>query len=296
METTGPDTKNPELSDRERLWAPWRMTYIGKQEPASSCIFCTRLAAGHDRASLILHRGQHAFVIMNLYPYNTGHVMIVPNAHAADLAHVDDATLTDIALMLPLVTRALRRALGCHGFNVGLNIGAVAGAGVADHLHQHVVPRWTGDANFMPILAGTTVMPELIPVTYAKLRAEINRELSAATETGPLAITHVVRSLPAGEILAVPHNDAWELPRTVLDPEDDVPVWRAALNELDQGQGLLELAGIAAGLLAGAGNPVGLFYEARPGFDAGRGKMLPVDEARALLSASDFSLLENEAG
>lgn len=291
METVGPDTEISERSDRERLWAPWRMNYIGNQKSPAGCIFCTRLTAGDDRASLILHRGQHAFVIMNLYPYNTGHVMIVPNAHAADLAQVDDATLTEMALMLPRVTRALRRALGCHGFNIGLNIGAVAGAGVADHLHQHVVPRWTGDANFMPILAGTTVMPEMIPVTYAKLRAELARELAGVHETGPFRIAHVVRSVSKGDILVVPHDDAWELPRTVVDREDDVPVWRVALNEFDQGQGLLDLVGIAAGPSAGLGSPVALVHEARPGFAAGRGRMLSVDEARALLPASDISFV-----
>ncbi len=158
----------------ERLWTPWRMNYVGGPK-AEGCIFCDKPAAGDDRANLILHRGARAFAIMNLFPYNTGHVMIVPFRHAATLPELDAETLTEMTALLPWLTAILGRVLRPDGFNVGLNIGAVAGAGVADHLHMHVVPRWTGDANFMPILAHTTVMPELIPVTRAKLLGEIAR-------------------------------------------------------------------------------------------------------------------------
>src|SRR5690606_22504301 len=122
----------------------------------------------------------HCFVIMNLYPYNTGHVMVVPNRHESDLDHLDEDTLTEMATVLPRILKSLRTVLGCDGFNIGLNLGSVAGAGVADHLHQHVVPRWEGDANFMPILAGTMVIPEMIPVTYAKTRAELIRVMDGA--------------------------------------------------------------------------------------------------------------------
>lgn len=103
---------------------------------------------------------------MNLYPYNTGHIMLVPNAHAPDPAQLMTDTLHEMSEMLPILTSSLRRVFNCEGFNIGLNIGAIAGAGVADHLHQHVVPRWQGDANFMPVLASTMVIPETIPVTY----------------------------------------------------------------------------------------------------------------------------------
>ncbi len=161
----------------ERLWTPWRMRYIGGDAREDGCIFCNRLGSTDDVASLILHRSTHAFVIMNLYPYNTGHVMVVPNTHAADLDTLDDATITDMARLLPHTVAALRRVLSCDGFNIGLNLGSVAGAGVAEHLHQHVVPRWEGDANFMPIIAGTMVIPEMIPSTYAKVRAELARQL-----------------------------------------------------------------------------------------------------------------------
>jgi ATP adenylyltransferase len=158
----------------EKLWTPWRMGYVGGAREAG-CIFCDKTAADDDRANLILHRGQHAFVIMNLYPYNTGHVMIVPYAHVSTLATLPAAALAEMTSLLPWITALLERILRPAGFNVGLNIGDVAGAGIAAHLHMHVVPRWVGDANFMPILANTTVMPELIPVTQAKLLAEIAR-------------------------------------------------------------------------------------------------------------------------
>ena len=158
----------------EKLWTPWRMGYVGGPKGAG-CIFCDKPAAGDDRANLILHRGAQTFVIMNLFPYNTGHLMIVPYAHVATLPALGAEALAEMAATLPWVTSLLGRVLRPDGFNVGLNIGAVAGAGVADHLHMHIVPRWTGDANFMPILANTTVMPELIPVTQAKLLAEIAR-------------------------------------------------------------------------------------------------------------------------
>ena len=157
----------------ERLWTPWRMRYVAGADREEGCIFCNRLAEKDDVQSLILHRGERAFVIMNLYPYNTGHLMIVPNAHVASPEDADPEVMREMAALRGPVLRALRRALSPDGFNLGLNVGAPAGAGVADHLHEHVVPRWQGDANFMPILASTMVMPELIPVTYAKLRAEL---------------------------------------------------------------------------------------------------------------------------
>ncbi|MFN8513517.1 MAG: HIT domain-containing protein [Chloroflexia bacterium] len=158
----------------DTLWTPWRMGYVGG-ERATGCIFCDKPAANDDRANLILHRGTNAFVIMNLFPYNTGHVMIVPYAHVSTLTTLPAAALAEMTALLPWVTGLLERTLRPHGFNVGLNIGSVAGAGIGDHLHMHVVPRWGGDANFMPILANTMVLPELIPVTQAKLLGEIAR-------------------------------------------------------------------------------------------------------------------------
>lgn len=198
------------------------MRYIGGGGKEHGCLFCTRLASDDDVASLILHRGEHFFTIMNLFPYNTGHVMIVPNEHQPDLDNLSNASLSEIALFLPVVTRALKRVLHCQGFNIGLNIGSVAGAGVAEHLHQHVVPRWEGDANFMPILARTTVIPEMIPVTYAKIRAELVRELDDAASFECV----VIDSEEQGSVWL---NDG-RIPTFRCDSEK--PVWQTAVDEL----------------------------------------------------------------
>lgn len=164
------------------------MRYVGGGAKVDGCLFCNQFAGSDDVASLVLWRGEHAFVTMNLFPYNTGHVMVVPNAHLASPEEADLATLAEMATLLQPLLTASRRVFACAGFNIGMNVGDVAGAGIAAHLHQHVVPRWVGDANFMPIIAGAMVLPELIPVTYAKLRAELVREHG---EEAPVAIAVV---------------------------------------------------------------------------------------------------------
>jgi len=176
----------------ERLWTPWRMSYVGgaRQE---GCVFCNALTVPDDTERLVLHCGPHAFAILNLYPYNSGHAMVVPNEHTADLESLDPATRAEMFELASVLVEASKRVFGCDGFNLGLNIGAVAGAGVAEHLHLHVVPRWAGDANFMPILANTMVMPELLPVTYARLRAELEgmmaqRERAAVLQAGGIVV------------------------------------------------------------------------------------------------------------
>lgn len=208
----------------DRLWAPWRMRYVGGGNVEAGCIFCNRLAAADDRQSLIMHRDDHAFIIMNLYPYNTGHTMIVPLAHTPSPERTDPETLAAMSTLRSPLLRAVRRALSCHGFNLGMNVGAVAGAGVAEHLHEHVVPRWTGDANFMPILANTVVMPELIPVTYAKLRAELVRELFRAGQAD------CVVSAAGGELALV--DGGGNGPRTTILP--DAPVWLSATRAISE--------------------------------------------------------------
>jgi ATP adenylyltransferase len=218
----------------ERLWTPWRMRYIAGHTKEDGCIFCNRLAADDDVRSLILYRAAHTFVIMNLFPYNTGHVMLVPNQHASDPEELDRATLGEIGELLPLLTRNLRRVFSCAGFNVGLNIGAVAGAGVAEHLHQHIVPRWQGDANFMPILASTMAIPELIPATYAKIRAELHRDLASSDRCKVVLLHADVRS-----VLTV--NDA--LPTAALEP--DTPVWQSAVRALPDTLTNFEITGWA---------------------------------------------------
>ena len=226
----------------ERLWTPWRMAYVGGPK-AEGCIFCDKPATGDDRANLILHRGADAFVIMNLYPYNTGHVMIVPFAHAATLPALPAGALAEMTALLPWTTALLERVLRPDGFNVGLNIGAVAGAGVAGHLHLHVVPRWTGDANFMPILADTMVLPELLPATAAKLQGEIARTPFPATADAPglseQAGGVVVDDAPDGEALAIlrrAKDGTWVLPKGHIEAGE--AAWAAAVREVDEETGL----------------------------------------------------------
>jgi ATP adenylyltransferase len=198
------------------------MRYVGGSRDEPGCIFCNRLRSADDRASLILHRGRNAFVIMNLFPYNTGHVMIVPNIHAPSPEALDDDTTIEMARLVPRTLNALRGALNPAGFNLGTNIGAHAGAGIAAHLHQHVVPRWQGDANFMPILANTMVLPELIPVTYAKVRAEFARDTADA-------VTLIAIDSAGSNLLIVTSNGRAALPRVSLTSE---PVWRTASSFL----------------------------------------------------------------
>jgi ATP adenylyltransferase len=235
-----------------RLWTPWRMRYVAGAAREDGCIFCNRLADEDDTRTLILHRSGHAFVIMNLFPYNTGHVMIVPNAHIASPEGADEATAADLANLRRPVLAALRRALTPAGFNLGLNIGDVAGAGVSEHLHEHVVPRWLGDANFMPILASTMVMPELIPATYAKIRAELQR---AAQPDEPTVNVVVSQDRQCALVDAPGH-----LPRVPV--EEGEAVWRAARHDAQRrGARQIELLAWAGAREADKG-PIALLHEA----------------------------------
>lgn len=161
----------------QRLWTPWRMTYVTTSGDEASSgsrgdIFVEALKTADAPDSLVVHRGTHGFVVMNLYPYNTGHVMVVPNRKVASLEDLNDDEAAELMLLLKRAMTVGRAVLRCDGFNAGLNVGAIAGAGVADHLHFHLVPRWLGDANFMPITAGTMVLPELLPATTARYKGE----------------------------------------------------------------------------------------------------------------------------
>jgi ATP adenylyltransferase len=157
------------------LWAPWRMAYIGGPR-TEGCLLCDLPREADDRQHLILFRGPRSYVVMNLYPYTSGHLMIVPYRHGADIAELSDADAMELMQEVRRVARVLRQAFGAEGFNVGLNLGKVAGAGVLDHLHMHVVPRWAGDTNFMPVLADTKVMPDYLEATYDKLVPFFRRE------------------------------------------------------------------------------------------------------------------------
>ncbi len=155
----------------ERLWAPWRMEYVGK-EPRPGCLFCRVIENADDPdASLVVWRPEGAIVMLNKFPYNSGHVMVVPVAHKPDLAELSDEESASLMSALRRTLKVLRAELTPEGFNVGANIGRVSGAGIPDHVHLHVVPRWNGDTNFMPVLAEVKVINEHVERTAEKLRA-----------------------------------------------------------------------------------------------------------------------------
>jgi len=152
----------------EHIWAPWRMEFILAEKPGG-CILCDRPKGKEDKASLILYRGERNFVMLNKYPYNPGHLMVSPYRHVPTLEDLSDEELWEHADLVRRSTRALRRAFQPAAFNIGINIGRTAGAGIGDHIHTHVVPRWEGDTNFMPVVANTRVLPEGLASTYDRL-------------------------------------------------------------------------------------------------------------------------------
>jgi ATP adenylyltransferase len=152
----------------ERLWAPWRLTYLEAPPDDGGCVFCTKPELS-DEEALIVHRGEHCYAVLNLYPYGSGHLMIVPYRHVASPGELDGAERMEMWDLLERSLQALEQALSAQGHNVGLNLGGAAGAGIADHLHLHVVPRWRGDVNFMPVLGNVRVMPQLLLETRAAL-------------------------------------------------------------------------------------------------------------------------------
>jgi ATP adenylyltransferase len=154
----------------ERLWTPWRMEYIKAANREDVCIFCALPEAGDDEGSLIVARGKLAFLILNKYPYNPGHLMTVPFRHIAGYEQLTAEEHVEVASLTARAMGALKAAYGPQGYNVGVNQGRVAGAGIVDHIHVHVVPRWGGDTNFMTTVGEVKVLPETLDATYAKLR------------------------------------------------------------------------------------------------------------------------------
>jgi ATP adenylyltransferase len=156
----------------DALWAPWRMEYIlgGGKKEKPGCIFCNRFKRKQDEQDLILVRSPKAMVIMNRFPYNNGHLMVMPKRHVGSFQKLNPGEVRDIHKLIALCLNAMGRELKPDGFNIGLNLGRVAGAGVADHIHWHIVPRWNGDTNFMPVVSETKVMPEHLQALYARLR------------------------------------------------------------------------------------------------------------------------------
>lgn len=167
----------------DRLWAPWRAQYITQAgDPDPGCIFCQKLNDTHDEENLVLTRTDRCLVLMNLYPYNNGHLLVAPQRHVGELEAMNGDELRELMEVTRWMVRVLRRAMRPHGFNIGINVGRVAGAGIPGHLHIHIVPRWDGDTNFMPVLGEAKVISEDLAQTYRKIRqAMLEEEQEAGT-------------------------------------------------------------------------------------------------------------------
>ncbi|MEX0993754.1 MAG: HIT domain-containing protein [Solirubrobacterales bacterium] len=161
-----------------RIWAPWRLDYV-KSDKSGECIFCAKPARDDDDEGLIAHRGERCFVILNAFPYTNGHLMVSPYEHVGRIEQLDEATANELMSLAQRCVRALELAYGPQGYNLGANLGSVAGAGVEHHVHMHVVPRWKGDTNFMPVVGDVRVLPEELGDTLRNIR-----EAFAKLETG----------------------------------------------------------------------------------------------------------------
>ena len=154
----------------ERLWAPWRLEYIKRADELDGCVFCLA-AAGDDEEALVVHRGEHAFVLLNRFPYSSGHLMVAPYRHLGEFGALSDEEALESHRLAEQGMAALAETYAPQGYNVGWNLGRIAGAGIVDHVHLHVVPRWAGDTNFMPVLADVKVLPEHLSETRSRLAA-----------------------------------------------------------------------------------------------------------------------------
>ena len=153
----------------ERIFAPWRIEYI-RSPKYEGCIFCDFPKENRDEERLILYRGEKSFIIMNNYPYNPGHLMIAPYRHVGQLEELTEGEMGEIMSLASMAVQVIKKSMSPDGFNIGINIGRVAGAGIEDHIHLHIVPRWNGDTNFMPVLADVKVIPEAVEDTFRILR------------------------------------------------------------------------------------------------------------------------------
>ena len=158
----------------KQLWAPWRMEFIKGDRP-EGCVFCSALTSNDDRASLVLHRSPNAYAILNKYPYNNGHLMVVPNRHLAELPLLTDEEMKDMWRLAQQSIKILKEVYDPEGFNMGMNLGGAAGAGIRDHLHLHVLPRWNADTNFMPVLAETKSIPQHLDDSFTLLQPRFGR-------------------------------------------------------------------------------------------------------------------------
>ena len=165
----------------ERLWAPWRIDYILGKKP-EGCIFCDKPGQDKDAENFILYKGRHNFVMLNAYPYNNGHMMVVPYRHTASLTGWQAEEQQEMMQLAAMCVDLLKRVMRPDGFNLGMNMGQVGGAGIADHLHLHIVPRWNGDTNFMPVLSDTRVISEGLEATYKKLKGALDEALRGSEQ------------------------------------------------------------------------------------------------------------------
>ena len=171
--------KKAKSNHPEILWAPWRMEYIASTLKVTDCIFCTKPRDKKDKSNLILYRGKTGFIIMNRFPYNSGHLLIVPYRHTASFSDLSDEEKIDLFNLLQISQDVLDRIMHPQGFNIGMNLGRLAGAGIVNHLHFHVVPRWGGDTNFMPIVGNTKVISEALDKTWKHLHIAFEKNFTS---------------------------------------------------------------------------------------------------------------------
>jgi len=170
----------------QQLWAPWRLNYIvnAMGTPQDGCFLCRDRDDVHDAQNHVVDRSEHSLIVLNRFPYNNGHLLIAPRAHKATLQDLTDAELLDTQKQIRRMVQLLELVMGAEGFNIGLNLGRIAGAGLPGHLHWHIVPRWNGDVNFMPVIADTKVLPQSLDALYQLLKADLE---NVPTEHGPVA-------------------------------------------------------------------------------------------------------------
>jgi ATP adenylyltransferase len=175
------DTKKIGAGELDYLWSPWRMSYINQSERKEQCVFCAAQEGPASPENLVVARGRQAFVILNRYPYTSGHLMVVPNPHLPSLEFLDPDVRAEMMELVSQAVQVLREVYKPQGFNIGINIGAAAGAGIADHIHMHIVPRWSGDTNFMSSLGQTRVLPENLEDTYLRVQQAWPGAISSET-------------------------------------------------------------------------------------------------------------------
>lgn len=152
------------------IWSPWRYQYVAQEVPQKGCVFCIKMQEDNDEENLVLYRGLNNYVLLNLFPYTSGHLMIAPYIHIGELSCADDATWMEMMALTRKAEQALQKAYRPDGINLGMNLGKSAGAGIADHVHMHMLPRWYADSNFLTVVAETRVLPESLSATYRKLK------------------------------------------------------------------------------------------------------------------------------